>query len=173
VRGTSPSGAGAPGGWREAARAGRYVEAIAAAERAGLSGLLAGAPAEELLLLADAARLARRPELARDALGAIRRRDPGSPRAAMAAFRLARLEYDEGKSAEAAGWFETFATEAPKDPLAESALGRPIEAWRRAGRPDRARAAAETYLRSHPNGSYAGLAREVMGAPAKSPSPAQ
>jgi transmembrane sensor len=134
---------------------------------------LAPAPApvtdtvRELLLEADAARRAGR---ARDAVAPLRRltsefgRDP---RAALAAFTLGRVLFDElHDAAGAADAFALVATLDPKSPLAEDALAREVDAARRAGAEARGRRRAEEYLRRYPRGTHAEAMRELARIPA-------
>lgn len=153
-------------GFERHARAGRYAEAVEAAERAGWSETLETAPSASLLHLADAARLAGRPERAQGAYEAVRRRFAYSPRAARAAFALGRLAHDRGGDPRAAArWFATYLDEAPHGELAREAAGRLMEARVDAGDLAGARAAAARYLRSHPDGPHAELARSLRERP--------
>ena len=117
-------------------------------------------------MLADAARHARRPEHEALALQSLRERFAGSPRAALAAFALGRLEFDRHRSyREAAEWFGTYLKEQPRGPLTREARGRVMEAVARAGDQERARELARAYLNDYPSGPHAELARGLRGAP--------
>jgi hypothetical protein len=144
-------------GWRELAQRGDYSRAIAAAEREGLPGVLAGAGGADLLLLGDAARFTGRTPLARDAYLAARSRFSGSPAAAQAAFALGRFG-----GGEALGWFQRYLAEAPGGPLAREALGRILELQQAGGANDAAADTARRYLAAHPDGPHAELARSVL-----------
>ena len=154
------AGAGAaPPAWKALAAAGKYREAVEAAERPGFRGQIDRATASDLLLLADAARFAGRPDRAREALLAARSR-PG-PRGATA-FLLGKIADDQaGASAEAITWFETYLREAPSGALADQALGRILELERRRD-PAAAREIAARYLAKYPGGAYAPLARSLV-----------
>jgi hypothetical protein len=151
--------AASPPAWKALAAAGKYRDAIEAAERPGFRHEIDRATGSDLLLLADAARFAGRPARAREALLAFRSR-PG-PRAATA-FLLGKIADDQaGASADAVTWFETYLHEEPRGALAEQALGRILELERRRD-PTAARAIAARYLATYPNGAYASLARSLV-----------
>lgn len=163
-RTTSVPSAPAPS-FRDLVRAGKYEEALAAAERDGVSRLLEQGSAGDLRDLGDAARLAGKPGRAVEAFTALRRRFPSSEESAQAAFRMGILAFDaRGAHAEAARWFATYLAERPSGSLAREAAGRLIEAHERAGDRAGAREAARAYLRSYPDGAHARLARSVLGA---------
>ena len=159
----TPSSAGAPPrarepGWRDLATAGKYDEALAAADRLGFAQEIERASAADLALLADTARYAGRPALARQALLAQRRRFGAR---GASAFVLGKIAADQqGAAANAVRWFETYLSEAPNGALAEQALGRILELRRRD--PAAARATAERYLARYPNGVHAPLARSLL-----------
>ncbi|MBL8952653.1 MAG: FecR domain-containing protein [Myxococcaceae bacterium] len=150
--------------WKRHADAGRYAKAVALVEEQGVDLALAGVSSDDLLLFADAARLARRADLGRAALNSLRARFAGSPDAAEAAFRLGRLEFDAQHLAEAGVWFDAYVKEAPDGSFATEAMGRRLDAWQRA-KDDRAGRAASDYLERFPNGAYAPLARQVLERP--------
>lgn len=150
--------------WKALALAGDFASAVEAAEAAGLDTVQANATADELQLLADAARYARRPLVAKSALEMIRRRFKNSRHSVMAAYVLGRLLDEQlGEPAGAAGWLEVYLVEDPRGALAEEALGRQIELYRRFGHAEKARAAARTYLARFPAGMFGGVARAVAG----------
>jgi TolA-binding protein len=149
--------------WRALVAAGRYAEAVQAAERAGWSRICRTANAVELLALADAARLSDQTPRAVEALLALRKRFPGSTSAATGAFSLGRLAFEKrGAYAEAARWFATYLDEQPRGPLMGDAVGRLMEARHRAGDQTAARRDAERYLQRFPEGPYAGTARVIL-----------
>lgn len=108
--------------WRALARRGAHRQALAEAEAAGFSRLCANLNAEVLLQLADTARYARKTARAREALGSVRRRFPGSEAAATAAFDLGRLAKRD--TSECAKWFRTYLDERPKGSMAQAARQR-------------------------------------------------
>jgi hypothetical protein len=119
---------------------------------------------EDLLLAADVARRAHRP---REAVAPLRRlldEYPSDQRAPMAAFTLGRLLLEDVHSAaEAAAAYARARALDPRGPLAEHALAREVEAWAAAGQHERARAAAEVYVREYPDGSRARSVRRLGG----------
>lgn len=149
--------------WREFAKRGALREAFASAEVAGFARTCASASSAELLLLGDGARLSGKPERAMEALLTLRRRYPGDPRRAAAAFSLGKVSFDQrGAYEQAAEWFSTSIREQPGGPLAREASGRLIEALRRADDSAGARRAARDYLSKYPEGPHADLARSVL-----------
>jgi hypothetical protein len=141
---------------------GKYVEALAAVEQRGFSSECARLNVDALSQLAEAARHARKPSMAREALLTLRRRFPGSSQSALAAFSLGVLEFDQwGAFRNAIDWFSTYLTEAPAGALAREARGRIMEAAYRSGRADASELAA-AYLRVYPEGPHAALARLIV-----------
>jgi hypothetical protein len=147
--------------WERLAAAGKYRDALAAAERAGFAQEVERAPAGDLLLLADAARFAGSPARAREALMAARGRGVrGST-----AFVLGTIASDPG---DALGWLEIYLREEPGGAFAEQALGRVLELSRSRGADAAARAAAR-YLARYPDGAHAALARSLATGAADAP----
>jgi TolA-binding protein len=152
--------------WRALAAKGKLRDAYAAAEAAGFEAECERASGRELLELADAALLAGRMDRANLALLAARRRYPGTPHAAAAAYRLGRMAFDQrGALGDARNWFQVYLQEAPSGGLAREAAGRLIEIDLRTGNVAAARARAEQYLRQYPDGPHAELARKVVAGP--------
>ena len=150
--------AGSPA-WRQLASAQRYREALAAAERGGFANECRRRDASDLLILGDVARLAESPARAVQAYEAARAKRAAADRSA---FGLGLVEFDQRRNYRgAATWFATYLREQPRGPLAEQAEGRVMDAWQRAGEPERARAAAQAYLGRYPHGTYADLARRL------------
>lgn len=152
-----PSSAHAPGSFRELVRQGKSKEAMRALSDTEFAGVVAGASASELLTLSDAARLGGRPDRARQALLAARKKGARG----QSAFLLGKISADQlSAPGEAVGWFELYLSEQPSGPLAEQALGRVVELSRSSKK--KGRAAAERYLAAYPNGAYAALARSIV-----------
>ena len=148
-------------GWPTRVATGDFLAIVREAEARGVDGTLRQVALADLGALADAARYASRPDLARRALLAERTRFPASPEARAAAFLLGRIADDGGDSADGAvTWYDTYLSEAPRGAFAAEALGRKLAALRRT-RDARARAVAEEYLRRYPDGPHAQSAREV------------
>ncbi|WP_437680707.1 FecR domain-containing protein [Sorangium sp. So ce131] len=144
--------------WQPLASAGRHEEALAAVERQGVDAVLARATPQELRLLADAARYAGRPRVARAALLALRKRHGAR---GDSAFLLGKLAADQlGDPGDALAWFDTYLREVPGGALREQALGRSLELQQRRD-PEVARRDALRYLAEYPQGAYAPLARSL------------
>lgn len=166
----APQGSAAPSsvpprtpGWRDLAGEAKYKDALAAAELEGFDGICASASAGDLRALSDAARLGGSAARAIQAFTALRRRFPGSPDAAAAAFILGRIAHDQSKDyAGAAAWFARYLSEQPGGAFAGEAAGRLVEARDKMGDEAGARAAAERYLAAHPGGSHAAYAKGVL-----------
>jgi TolA-binding protein len=152
--------------WLPLARAGDYDGAFSSVRARGFEAECARASADSLALLADVARHARAPKQAEFALLTLRRRFPGTSEAALAAFALGRLEFDERRAyARAATWFSTYLSERPSGPMAREALGRLVEARYRGQDLAGARTVAAQYLREYPTGPHAELASRVVSSP--------
>jgi TolA-binding protein len=148
--------------WRELVRAGRHGEALNAVEAAGFSSECASASAADLVALGDAARYVGRLERADEAYRAVRRRFPGQERAAVAAFALGRIAFDQRADfADATRWFRTYLAEQPEGRLARDALGRLMEAQSRVGDVAGAQAEARKYIECYPSGPHAEMARRL------------
>jgi hypothetical protein len=147
--------------WRELVRAGRYDDAIAAVRETGVERALAGASAEEVLSLGDAARYGREPELARRVYETAATQFAGQRVAADAHFELARLAAARGAHGDAASEFARALSEVEPPPREREALGRLLEALDRSGDREGARRRAADYLARFPEGPHAGLARSL------------
>jgi transmembrane sensor len=150
--------------WESLARSGDYSEALSLAEQEGFDQLVARLPVVQLELLADTARLSRKPSAnrAQQALSALRQRFPATEPANRAAFRLGLLALAARDYGAASRWFETYLRAAPGGTFAADASGRLIEAKERLGDRRGAEAAARAYLEHFPNGPYAQVARGVL-----------
>jgi TolA-binding protein len=149
--------------WHQQVAAGQFAEVIALAEARDLARVLREAPLDDLEALADAARYARRNDVARPALLALRERFAGSRAAREAAFLLGRLEEREGAARGALSWYERYLSDDPNGAYASQALGRQLSLSSELGA-QRARAVAREYLLRFPRGPYAARARELSGA---------
>jgi len=145
--------------WKEAAEAGRHTEALGLARAAGIDRLIERLPPNDLLLLADCARLGGDAAAARMTLTGLRRRFPKADPAAAAAFRLGRLS---GSPAEQVRWYRTYLSESPSGALASEANGRLVQALHRSGDAPAAQREARLYLERYPSGAYVAFARSVV-----------
>lgn len=149
--------------WLEFASNGSYSEAVQAAERQGFDQLVTTATQSDLLLLANSARYVRNGHRAKQAYTAIRQRFPGSNAARLSAFYLARLAGDvEGQPRAEASWLRTYLAESPSGELAGSARARLMETLRASGDLVGAKSVAKDYLKYHPQGPHAAVARSIL-----------
>jgi hypothetical protein len=151
--------------WAADLARGRSESIVAEAVALGIDGVLAQSSSDELAALADAGRYTHRPDVARGAFLAQRRRFPGSDPARVAAFGLGRMEDADQDFQAALGWFDTYLTEAPKGRYASEALGRKMTLVNLLEGEKAAQSWAALYLRRFPNGTYAAAARAVTGTP--------
>jgi tetratricopeptide (TPR) repeat protein len=133
------------------------------ADAAGVERCLALAPAHSLVALADAARYARRTDLARRALLAERRRFPNAAGAHDAAFLIGRLAEDATQDPrEALLWYDRYLEEERRGTYTSEALGRKMLVLDRLGELADARGTAERYLAAYPAGPYTARARRIQ-----------
>jgi transmembrane sensor len=145
---------------RASAAAGDYPEVVRVAQANDFSALCREASIDDLMLLADAARLSGAFEPARDALLSLRDRFSADPRAATAAFLLGRIFFEQLKAyPRAAHWFTVYLDEQPNGELADDALSRLAEAKALSGDQAGARQAARRYLERNPQGPQAERAK--------------
>jgi hypothetical protein len=131
-------------------------------EREGVESFTSRAPASDVVIAADAARLARRASLAQALFQALRTRHPGTREAALAAFQLGRT-LDAGSPQQAIALYRAYLAETGgRGPLAQETRGRLLAAVARASGPRAARPLAEEYLGLHPSGAHAALARSIL-----------
>jgi len=160
---TGEDGTGiAPATWRALMAAGDARGALEALERtADLSAACAGAPAGDLMRLGDEARARGKRAHAVRLYTSLRGRFPGGDAAAVAAFHLGQVGFDQGGSrADARAGFAAYLAERPDGPLAREALGRLLELESETD-PAAARELARRYLARFPHGPHAALARSL------------
>ncbi len=155
----------APADWTSRVAAGDTKTILSEAEAHGLDAVLDRSDAPALVALADAARYDGRVDLAARVLLIQRRRFPGTPAAANAAFFLGRLADDGGNAPEALEWYRRYLLEQPRGPYASEALGRAMMGVARLSGRAAARDMAEEYLARFPNGTYLLHARQILAAP--------
>jgi hypothetical protein len=149
--------------WSRRVAMGDYQGVLAEAEQLGIDSVLEQGSLERVVALGDAARYGKRGDIARKALGAVRRRFPSSPQGRSAAFLLGRLVDDGGSPGAAIAWYDTYLAESPGGTFALEAVGRRMWAVARARGNAAARPLAEDYLRLHPSGPHAAVARKILG----------
>lgn len=154
----------ARGEWRAMAERGAYADAYAALGAGGIDRAIPGASAEELLALADVARLSGHPIEAVAPLELLLREHRGDASAALAAFTLGRVEADAmHRPARAASAFEdAIALGIPRALLAD-ALARLALAREASGDREGAREVAARYLAQAPEGPHAAAMRALEG----------
>lgn len=150
-------GARAPASdWRALAQAGAYREAYVALGEGGVAVQSAGGSVDDLLALADVARLSGHPGEAVRPLEQIVNSHPGDGRAALAAFTLGRMQLDNlGQPAASARSFARALALGLPGGLAEDASARRVEALARAGDREAAKRAADEYRARFPGGHHA------------------
>jgi ferric-dicitrate binding protein FerR (iron transport regulator) len=158
------SARGVPQGpsWRDQVAHGEFATVLAEAQRRGISSTLSTASLEDLAALADAARYAHRPDLARRSLLSQRHRYPGTAQAKDAAFFLGSLMEGQPGAVE---WYDRYLSESPQGSYASQALGRKLIFVYGEHRGTEARQLATEYDARYPNGPYASTARKVLAEP--------
>lgn len=146
--------------WRTLAAAGKFRDALAAAEQAGFEAECRRGSGADLLALADAARLSGSAARAEQAYTAARGKLPGGGRAS---YGLGLVAFDQrGDFVRAANYFEAYLREQPGGALRAEATGRLMEAWQRAGRLSEAREVAQQYLARYPQGPQTARAKQLL-----------
>jgi transmembrane sensor len=142
--------------WEAAFAEGRFDDAYRALGRRGLKASSRRAPnPEELLRLADVARLSNHPQDAVYPLSRVLSAFGNSPHAAVAAFTLGRVLLDQlGSASEAAHAFERAIRLDPPHALLEDCHARLVQAWARADDAQRAAEAASRYRALFPSGRH-------------------
>jgi hypothetical protein len=119
---------------------------------------------DDLLLAADVARQAGRPERAVPFLERVVAEHPRQMCAQLAGFSLGKIYLDNlDQPALAARRFADVRAMAPAGGLAQDALAREVEAWARAGETTRARDGALEYARVYPHGQRLAAVRDLGG----------
>ena len=152
-------------GWSARLGRGDFQGIIGDAEHRGLDTVFTTASPSDLNALADAARFARRGDLARGALLAERTRFPGSSQGRDAAFFLGGLAEDElGSTAmkTALDWYERYLRESPNGTFVRPVLGRRMVLVQKLRGTAAARPLAAEYLERFADGPYAASARKLL-----------
>jgi hypothetical protein len=119
---------------------------------------------DDLLLAADVARQAGRPERAVPFLDRVVKEHPREVCAQLAGFSLGKIYLDNlDEPALAARRFADVRAMAPAGGLAQDALAREVEAWARAGETARARDGALEYVHLYPHGRRLAAVRDLGG----------
>ena len=140
--------------WKLLAARGQNPEAYAALGPGGIAAVAKTASVDELLALADVARLSGHPSEAVDPLVRVLHDHPTDGRASLAAFTLGRVYLDAlGDPTSAARSFEQAITLGIPGGLEEDAYARLVEARSRSGDAAGARAAYDRARARFPNGS--------------------
>lgn len=143
--------------WRELLAQGQRAQAL---EDATAHGVFAGALDDsDALVLADAARLERRVDLAQVLLARVLER--GGPNAAEASFLLGRFELEAHRARAAQEFFSRSLSLAPRGAFAEQSRGRLLEVLLELNDVPAARLAAKDYLAHHPGGAWEQLANRL------------
>jgi transmembrane sensor len=149
-------GSSAPGGtavWRDAAAHGKYGDAYASLGSDGVARETErAASADDLLAVADVARLSGHPAEAVDPLERLVAVYPSSSRASLAAVTLGRIELGLGRAARAGTAFERALALGVPAGLEEDVRARLVEAYVKIGNREAAQGAARDYERRFPGG---------------------
>lgn len=149
--------------WQRRVARGDFGGVLEDAERRGLDRVLNAASLTELTALSDAARYARRTELAQKALLAARQRFPNSTPAREAAFFLGRLAEDRGAVTTALEWYDRYLAHSQNGVYVSQALGRKMLLVHRQHGSAAAQPLAVEYQARFPKGAYAEAAHKLAG----------
>lgn len=152
--------------WKTLARKGEWRDALKAAEKRGMKSIVSSAPLSDLMLLGDAARLAKHHSRALQVYKAVRDRFPRTSEAQRAAFTMGRIEFETHRNyKKAAFWFKTCLADNAEGTMAREAFGRLVEVLDKSGNRSSARNAARKYLATYRNGPHAELAKQILSRP--------
>jgi TolA-binding protein len=159
---TSIASVEAASGWRARCAAGDYDGVVRGAGEVEVGLISREADLETLWRLANAARYAKRVDVATRLFESIRTRFGGTERASMAAFLLAKIALEfQTEGERARRWFVKYLAEAPEGALREEALAHIMDLCVAQGRAEEARAAAREYLQLFPKGASASRAARI------------
>ncbi len=148
--------------WRDRYRDGKYAEALALLRADREAERLESLGPRLLADIADVARLGGDLKLAARALAVLLRQYPGAREARDAQFLLGRVHALSGDRASAIRAFEAYLETGSSRRYANEAAGRLMELYTERGDTERARAMAQRYLASAPNGPYRRLAHSLI-----------
>ena len=151
--------------WSTLVSRGDFAQVIDDAEARGIEKSLDTADRVGLAALADAARYARRFDIAEPALKRAMQRFPHSIEAEHAPFLLGRIYDEAARWSEAASWYTGYLSGSPNGSYAAEAMGRKIIVLSRLNTPKdsaAAQALAKEYLGRFPVGPYAQAARKLL-----------
>ena len=148
--------------WSALLNAGQFSAIVRDADARGGERLLESAPANDLKVLALAARYTGRRALSLRAWQALRARYAADAANQGAAFFLGRGYEEQGDVTEAMRWLARYLAESPGGAYASEALGRRMLLLSKSGQRAEAMSAARTYLQRYPRGAYAKSAQLVV-----------
>jgi hypothetical protein len=149
--------------WNARVARGDFEGVVEDAERRGIDKALAESSAGDLAALADAARYARRQDVARRALITSRVRFPDSVQARDAPFFLGGLAEAASPDVSIES-YDVYLRESPNGAYASQALGRKMMLVHRLRGIDGSRPIATDYMARFPDGPYAPSARKLLQA---------
>lgn len=149
-------------GWLGDSRAGRHASAMKQAHAYGIAKLVRQLGADQLLQLADSARLSGDAAAAILLLEGLRNRFARAPQSGEGTFLLARLVHEAGQTRRALALYQEFCARTQSGVLLAPALGRVIELATALGQNKTAQQAAHRYLQVDPQGPFHAKAQEVV-----------
>jgi len=161
---SAPGARAAEADWNALLNAGQFAAIIRDADARGGERLLDSASANELKVLALAARYTGRRGLSLRAWHSLRTRYAAEAQSQGAAFFLGRGHEEQGDVGEAMRWLARYLAESPGGAYASEALGRRLVLLSKSGQKAEALSAARTYLERYPRGAYAKSAQLVLQA---------
>jgi hypothetical protein len=147
--------------WADLARRGEFKSVVEQAKERDIDTCLGSCSIADLRALADSARYVGQPELAEQALKAMRHRLGGGEQRAWAAFMLGRIAEARGRAGQANTWYDTYLTDAPRGQFAADALAGKMQATAQMYGSAVAKPLAMQYLEQYPNGVHASTARKI------------
>ena len=148
--------------WSAMLNAGQFSAIMRDADARGGERLLDSASANDLKVLALAARYTGRRSLSLRAWQTLRTRYAADAQNQGAAFFLGRGYEEQGEASEALRWLARYLAESPNGAYASEALGRRLLLLSKSGQRAEAVSTARTYLERYPRGAYAKSAQLVV-----------